>query len=173
MNRIVLITGGARSGKSHHAIELSSWATEKAFIATAEPTDEEMHNRIEQHRAERGNDFRTLEEPLDLAAAISSLRPDTQIAVVDCLTVWLGNLMHHRSIEDYLCPEVTSFLSAIKESPCELVIVSNELGMGLVPEGEMGRRFRDLAGRVNQEVARIANKVVFMVSGIPVVIKEG
>ncbi len=173
MNSVVLITGGARSGKSHHSLELSSWATEKAFIATAEPSDDEMRLRIKQHRAERGNGFRTLEEPLDLAGAIRSLRPDTQVAVVDCLTVWLGNLMHYRGIENDLLSEVDSFLAAIKDPPCELVIVSNELGMGLVPEGEMGRRFRDLAGRVNQEVAGIANKVVFMVSGIPLVVKGG
>jgi adenosylcobinamide kinase/adenosylcobinamide-phosphate guanylyltransferase len=171
MSRVVLITGGARSGKSRHALTLAAGARRKGFIATAAPTDEEMRLRIARHRAERGEDFDTVEETTDLAGAVRSLGPDHDIIVVDCLTVWLGNLSHHRGMDDPF-PEVKAFLNILREPPCELIIVTNELGMGLVPGGELGRWFRDLAGQVNQAVARIADRVILMVCGVPVTIKE-
>ena len=173
MNRVVLITGGARSGKSRYALELADSARSKAFIATAQPSDDEMRRRIKKHRQERKDRFSTVEAPFDLAEAIRSLGPGTELVVVECLTVWLGNLMHRHDHGATPYPEVTSFLQIAEKPPCELVIVSNELGMGIVPENEMARRFRDLAGQVNQEVAQIAYKVVFMISGIPLVAKEG
>jgi adenosylcobinamide kinase / adenosylcobinamide-phosphate guanylyltransferase len=172
MNRVVLITGGARSGKSRYALTRTASATKRAFIATAECTDDEMRLRIDRHREERGSAFLTLEEPLDLASALGRIPTDTEVTVVDCLTVWLGNLMHYRSndTDDYV--EVRAFLEAVETPPCRLIIVSNEVGMGLVPETAMGRRFRDLAGQVNQAVAAVADEVVFMVSGVPVITKD-
>ena len=168
MNRIVLITGGARSGKSRYALNEAERASKRAFIATAERTDDEMRARISRHQKERGSAYITVEEPLDLASALDRIPADIEVAVVDCLTVWLGNLMHYRSSAKDAYDEVDAFLGVIKAPPCKLVIVSNEVGMGLVPESAMGRRFRDLAGQVNQAVAAMADRVVFMVSGVPI-----
>jgi adenosylcobinamide kinase / adenosylcobinamide-phosphate guanylyltransferase len=169
--RVVLITGGARSGKSRHALALAETARKRGFIATAAPTDDEMRLRIARHRAERGERFDTVEETMDLAGAVRSLGSDHNIIVVDCLTVWLGNLAHHRGTGDPF-PEVAAFLDILREPPCDLVIVTNEVGMGLVPGGELGRWFRDLAGQVNQAVAQIADRVILMVCGMPLAIKE-
>lgn len=171
MNDITFVTGGARSGKSRYALETANHMSRKAFVATAEMTDEEMHRRILRHQLERGEEYITIEEPIDLAGALFKLSKETEIAVVDCLTVWLGNLMHYRESTEDEYAEVHDFLAALRNPPCSLVIVSNETGMGLVPETPLGRRFRDLAGTVNQATARMADRVVFMVSGIPLFIK--
>ena len=168
MTEITFVTGGARSGKSRYALEKTVSARRKVFIATAEVTDDEMRHRIALHRAERGDAFVTIEEPLDLADALKRIPADTDIAVVDCLTVWLGNLMYRRPCEDDEYPAVQVFLDALQNPPCSMVIVSNEVGMGLVPETPLGRRFRDVAGRVNQAVAYLSHNAVFMVSGMPI-----
>ena len=168
MNEVTFITGGARSGKSRYALERAQAAHRKVFIATAEITDDEMRHRIDLHRQERGDEFFTMEEPLDLANALQRIPPGTEIAVVDCLTVWLGNLMFRRPCETDDYAEVKAFLGALRQPPCSLVIVSNEVGMGLVPETPLGRRFRDLAGRVNQAVAHLSHNAIFMVSGMPI-----
>ncbi len=172
MNRVVFITGGARSGKSNHALALADDARHKAFIATAEPFDHEMQDRIEQHQQQRGNNFKTIEEPIDIAGAFSALDEQTDLVVVDCLTVWLGNLMHRYNAESKTSPKIAAFLQALKTPPCDIVVVSNELGMGIVPENDMARLFRDLSGTVNQQVAAIADEVIFMVSGIPLTVKK-
>ncbi len=171
-NRIVFITGGARSGKSSYALDLANTAQKKAFIATAQPIDSEMRTRIEKHREERGDSFHTIEEPWDIAGAIHSLDEKTEVVVIDCITVWLGNLMHRYGAETETSPEISSLIESLKRPQLDIIVVSNELGMGIVPENEMARRFRDLAGHINMEIARIADKVVFMVSGIPTVVKE-
>jgi adenosylcobinamide kinase/adenosylcobinamide-phosphate guanylyltransferase len=172
MHRVTLVTGGARSGKSRYAVELAKGFRNRYFIAAAEITDEEMERRIALHRAERGDTFHTVEEPVNLAKALRSLPGDAGIVVVDCLTVWLGNLMHRGFEGETLPTEATSFLDAIKSPPTEIILVTNEVGMGLVPETPMGRVFRDIAGRMNQEVARIADRVILMVSGLPIVLKQ-
>ena len=174
MRKITLITGGGRSGKSRHALDLArAHQGKRGFVATAEPFDEEMRERIKRHREERGDSFLTIEEPLDPGGALISLPDDVEVTVVDCLTVWLGNLMHHRGNEDGDYSEVNRFLSLLDAPPCHLVIVSNEVGMGIIPHEGLARRFRDLAGLVNQEVARRADCVILMVSGIPITVKEG
>jgi adenosylcobinamide kinase / adenosylcobinamide-phosphate guanylyltransferase len=167
MCRIILITGGARSGKSTFALNLAENYVSRAFLATAEVTDPEMELRIRKHREERGQRYTTIEEPLNIAGAISGLPDATEVVVVDCLTVWLGNLMHHLGQENYPYTEIESLLSLLTQPSRDMILVSNELGMGIVPEYEMGRWFRDAAGRLNQEVARRADEVVFMVSGCP------
>ncbi|MDD5309556.1 MAG: bifunctional adenosylcobinamide kinase/adenosylcobinamide-phosphate guanylyltransferase [Deltaproteobacteria bacterium] len=171
MNDVILVTGGARSGKSRHALALAETATHRAFVATAQPVDDEMRQRIEKHRAERPKSFVTVEEPLDLAGALRRFKAGTEIAIVDCLTVWLGNLMHVHGPAVDSFQEVSAFLDVIEAPPCRLIVVTNEVGMGLVPENGMARRFRDLAGQLNQEVARRADSVLFMVCGIPLQIK--
>jgi adenosylcobinamide kinase/adenosylcobinamide-phosphate guanylyltransferase len=174
LSRVTLVTGGARSGKSRHALALMEPYAKKAFIATAEAIDEEMRDRIARHQAERSGSFSTVEAPISLGEAIRSLPTDVEAAVVDCLTVWLGNLMHHYAEdEESLGARVEELLAALKKPPCDLVIVTNELGMGIVPDNALARRFRDLAGWLNQDVAALADDVILVVSGIPINLKRG
>lgn len=172
MGRIILITGGARSGKSRYALELVSGFEKKAFIATAEPVDDEMKERIIKHRLDRGPDFITVEEPVDLAYALDNLPPGTEVAIVDCLTVWLGNLQYREGRLSMNSPMIQAFLESLKHPSCNLIIVTNEVGSGIVPCEPEVREFRDTAGLLNQEVGRLAHKVILTVCGIPVVLKE-
>ena len=172
MSEVVLITGGARSGKSRHALEMAGRRERgRVYIATAEPFDDDMRSRIREHRLERGGSFETVEAPLDLTGALGSIPGNTEVAVVDCLTVWLGNLVHHRGEDEDSFPEVNAFLKTLDRPPCDLVLVTNEVGMGVIPESRLARRFRDSLGRLNQEVARRADRVVLMASGLPIAIK--
>lgn len=169
MNEIVLVTGGGRSGKSDYALKLAEPYRKRAFVATAVAFDDEMRQRIARHRQERDPTFLTVEEPTDLAGAVRALPADTDVAVIDCLTVWLGNLLHkHGEQDDESLPEITAWLELLTHPPCRLMVVTNEVGMGIIPANEEARRFRDMAGRLNQNVARLADRVVLMVSGIPV-----
>ena len=170
--KTTLVTGGGRSGKSRRALEIALPRAAKAFIATAQALDDEMRARIEKHRELRGEEFLTVEEPFDLARAVRSLPGEIEVAVIDCLTVWLGNLVHRHEGEAQAFPEVPAFVELVRDPPCDLVIVTNEVGMGIVPANELARRFRDLAGTVNQAVAALADEVVLMVSCVPVVIKR-
>ena len=174
MKKITFITGGARSGKSRYALSLAQGCRGgRAFVATAETFDDEMRERIRKHRKERGDAFITVEEPLDLRRAIESLPADVEVAVVDCLTVWLGNLMHWLESENDEHPEVVRFLDLLGEPPCDLIVVSNEVGMSIVSGNAMARQFRDLCGLLNQQVAERADRVILMVSGIPITVKGG
>jgi adenosylcobinamide kinase/adenosylcobinamide-phosphate guanylyltransferase len=172
MGRIGVITGGARSGKSRYALK---WAGRSAgkryFIATAEPFDGEMHERIQNHRLERGESFETIEEPVDLAGVLRSIPQECEVAILDCLAVWLGNLMHRRGDGSGDCPEVAEFLGGLGDLSFDLILVTSEVGMGIVPENPLARRFRDEIGRLNQEVASRADRVVLMASGLPVHLK--
>lgn len=168
--RIVLVTGGARSGKSRFALEEAlKIAGEKAFIATAEATDKEMEDRITRHRKDRGGGWRTFEEPLAVAGLIKGTDGSYPVIVVDCLTLWLANVMMSGLDGEEETGRLVAALRAVKKS--EIFVVSNEVGMGIVPENELARRFRDVAGRLNQRVAAIADEVYVTFSGIPVRIK--
>lgn len=176
-HKVWMVTGGARSGKSRHALALAASYSRPALVATAEPFDEEMKRRIAAHRASRDPRFQTVEEPRELAGAVLAAARDADVVVVDCLTVWLGNLLHYHQGGNGTpgllgsFPQTQAFLDLLHQPPCDLVVVTNELGMGIVPEHKMARVFRDLAGFLNQEVARRADTVVLMVSGLPVVVK--
>jgi len=170
---ITLVTGGARSGKSSYALESARLRRKKVFLATATPCDDEMKTRIAAHRRERGKEFLTIEEPLDPARVLHTLPEGIDLVIVDCLTVWLGNLMHKYGVETEAFPEIAGFLGAIKVSTVDLIIVTNEVGMGIVPDNEAGRHFRDIAGRLNATIAGIADNVILMVSGLPVILKGG
>jgi len=172
MAGVTLLTGGARSGKSRRALDIASAYERRGYIATAEVCDAEMEARIEAHRKERGDSFRTVEEPIDPAGALERLAGYVDVVVIDCLTVWLGNLLHRESEGEGPIPEVRAFLDAIVSPPCDLVIVTNEVGMGIVPLNALARRFRDEAGTLNREVACLADTVILMVSGIPVTVKD-
>jgi len=163
---ITLILGGARSGKTAHALAAAEASGRGlVMIATAEALDAEMEERIARHRAERGPRWRTIEAPLDLASALAQVSAD-ETAVVDCLTLWVSNLMHaDRDLE----AETARLIAALPGR--DLVLVSNEVGLGIVPDNALARRFRDAAGRLNQQVAAAADRVVFVAAGLPLTLK--
>ena len=166
---VTLILGGARSGKSRHAEALVIGAAASAtYIATAEPGDAEMAARIAEHRARRGTFWRTVETPLDLAAAILVHADPSRPILVDCLTLWLSNLLCAGRIVEH---ESEALCAALRDAAGPVVLVANEVGLGLVPATPLGRQFRDAAGRLNQRVAALADRVVFVAAGLPLVLK--
>jgi adenosylcobinamide kinase / adenosylcobinamide-phosphate guanylyltransferase len=167
---ITLVLGGARSGKSRYAERLiESAAAGGTYCATAEAGDSEMAERIAAHRARRGPFWRTVEVPLELAPAIAAEAAPHRPLLVDCLTLWLSNLfLTGRPPE----PEAAALSQILRNAAGPVVLVANEVGMGLVPETLLGRTFRDAAGWLNQEVAALADRVVFVVAGLPLVLKE-
>ncbi|MEM7189336.1 MAG: bifunctional adenosylcobinamide kinase/adenosylcobinamide-phosphate guanylyltransferase [Pseudomonadota bacterium] len=166
--KISLILGGARSGKSSRALALaeSSGQLPKTFLATAEALDWEMSDRIAAHKAERGPDWGLIEAPLEIADPIS--RHDGGTLVVDCLTLWLSNLMHH---ERDVTAESTDLCDALRATGGRVILVSNEVGLSIAPENALARRFRDAQGRLNQEVADVADHVEFIAAGLPLSLK--
>ena len=173
MSTVYYVTGGARSGKSSFALQLAASYENKVFLATAEPFDDEMRNRIGKHQEERGAHFTTIEEPLTLALALQKLPAGTDVVLLDCLTVWAGNLMHYAEGkgEGEIDRQIELFLEALRQPLCDIILVSNEVGMGLVPENAMARRFRDRAGMINQKVASIATEAYLLCSGLPIRLK--
>ena len=170
MKKIVFITGGARSGKSSFALKAASGIPgRRAYIATSEARDEEMRKRIEMHRKQRGNGWDTIEEPLMIADALNNIKGKCGSIVLDCLTLWLSNIMHAKLDME---AEIERLISSLRSLQACVFIVSNEVGMGIVPENGMAREFRDLAGMLNQRVAEAADEVYLVVSGIPLKIKE-
>ena len=174
MGKIVLITGGARSGKSSFALEEAlKFPPERVFLATAVPFDDEMKTRIGKHKDERGEDFTTIEESLEIASRLGGLGPDVGVALVDCLTVWLGNLFHHlNEDEDAIKSEIERFCQVLLQAKHVVVLVTNEVGFGIVPENRLARHYRDMLGFLNRRVAECADKVYCCICGIPVRIKE-
>lgn len=165
---ITLVLGGARSGKSTFAESLARCHSQRVYIATAERVDDEMAHRIEVHRRQRGADWRTVEAPLDLAEAIRQESTPNICLLVDCLTVWLGNLMHYdREID----AAQNALLNTLTNVSGPVVLVANEVGLGIVPDNAAARTFRDHAGRLNQAVARLAKRVYFVAAGLPVLLK--
>ena len=174
MRQIVFVTGGARSGKSRFAQSLvEGWEGRLLYIATGEGRDEEMRRRIAKHREDRGARWDTREEPLDLAAALEgAARVGYGGALVDCLTLWTSNLLEEAEGEPG-CVErrLGSFWAALEGFRGRLCLVTNEVGLGIVPENALARRFRDLAGRVNQGAAARATEAFLVVSGLPLKLK--
>ncbi|MDO9289139.1 MAG: bifunctional adenosylcobinamide kinase/adenosylcobinamide-phosphate guanylyltransferase [Thermodesulfovibrionales bacterium] len=166
---ITFIIGGARSGKSSFAVsEALKLKGRKAYIASAEALDGEMKERIKKHKKDRGDGWDTYEEPIRISEVLKKIEGQYSVILLDCLTLWLSNLMmNEKNIEQ----EIENFIHSLFTVHCSLFIVSNEVGMGIVPENEMARRFRDMAGMLNQRVAEIADEVYLVVSGIPVKIK--
>ena len=167
MSRMTLVLGGARSGKSRYAETLiCARAPPGVYIATAQAFDDEMRLRIDEHRARRDSGWLTIEAPVDLAGAMAPHR--ARPVLVDCLTLWLTNLMLGDHDIAAACSALEAELDA-REAP--IALVSNEVGLGLVPETPLGRAFRDEAGRLNQRMAQKADRVLFMVAGLPLTVK--
>ena len=167
--KITFILGGSRSGKSSFALECASKLPgSKAFIATAQAFDEEMKERIERHKKERSADWKTFEEPTALPRLLRFISNEHDVIIIDCLTLWLSNLIMNDTALD---ADIESLLSAAAPCPSPIFIVSNEVGMGIVPENALARKFRDLAGTLNRRVAEIADEVYLVAAGIPLKIK--
>lgn len=162
---ITLILGGARSGKSRHAEKLAARHQLKTYIATAEALDDEMRERINLHRKQRGTGWRTIEAPLDLVGA---LEKSEGLILIDCITLWISNLMHHK--RDVVA-EVEKFCAALK-TESRVIVVSNEVGLSIVPENKLARAFRDAQGRANQRLAEVADEVIFIAAGLPLALKK-
>jgi adenosylcobinamide kinase / adenosylcobinamide-phosphate guanylyltransferase len=164
---ILLVLGGARSGKSRHAESLAKGR--KYYIATGQAFDDEMRERIAAHRARRGGGWNTVETPLNVGDALKEIDGKGRFILIDCLTIWIGNLMHEKL--DVLA-EVEKLCAALAQAKAHVVVVSNEVGLGIVPDNAMAREFRDLQGLANQRVAQAADEVVFMAAGLPLVLKK-
>jgi adenosylcobinamide kinase/adenosylcobinamide-phosphate guanylyltransferase len=165
----VLVLGGARSGKSAFAERLvGETGLSRHYIATGRAWDEEMRQRIAKHREDRGEGWQTHEEPLALAARITDVARADRAVLVDCLTLWVTNLMLE---ERDIAAEFSGLAQAIRQAPGRLVFVSNEVGLGIVPENRMAREFRDHAGRLHQEVAALVPEVYFVAAGLPLKMK--
>lgn len=165
---LTLVLGGARSGKSRHAEALvEALPAPWTYVATAQAWDNEMVARIAEHRARRSADWITVDAPLDLADAIRA-RPAGQPVLVDCLTLWLTNLILAERDTDAACDELVAACAAASG---HVVLVSSEVGLGIVPDNALARRFRDEAGRLHQRLAGHAGRVVFMVAGLPMQVK--
>lgn len=170
--KTTLVTGGSRSGKSRYALQLAKKTNNpKIFIATAEPLDEEMAERISNHRKERGKEWATIEESLDLTSVLNSREDLPEFIVVDCITLWLSNMVMKEISQETILERVHEFVRECKNCTGDVVVITNELGSGIVPLEPSSRSFRDIAGQTNQILASEFDEVVNMVSGIPVIIK--
>lgn len=173
---LTLVTGGARAGKSRYAISLMDREHPVTYIATAQALDEDMRGRIARHRAERPPGWGTVEEPIELAGAVLQAPPGDSL-IIDCLTLWVSNLLLRAPNEAdgsepwYPAREVRELLDAIRTRRPPIVVVTNEVGLGVVPPTPLGRAYRDALGRVNQQLAEAADRVSFVVAGIPLMVK--
>ena len=170
---ITLVIGGCRSGKSRYALELAQAlpARRRVYLATCVPRDGEMAERVRRHRAERGAGWITREEPRDLVAVVGEEAGPHQVLLVDCLTLWVSNLLLEHECEEAVTQAADALVGALAKAPGPVILVSNEVGLGIVPDNRLARLFRDCAGQVNQAVAACAGTVVWSVAGIPVAIK--
>lgn len=168
-----LIIGGCRSGKSRQALILGNAfdARRRWFVATCQPRDAEMRERIRRHQKERGPDWRTIEAPLGLTEAVRQYARPDDVVVIDCLTLWSSNMMSVHQEDAPMLDGIDALCTLLGAPPCPLILVTNEVGNGIVPENPLARRYRDLVGRVNQRVASASQRVIWMVAGIAVTIK--
>ena len=167
--RSLLVLGGARSGKSAYALKVAEAScSERLYVATATAGDEEMAARIARHQADRGRGWITLEEPLEVACALAAKARPGRAIVVDCLTLWLANVMLAGRDPE---PAVAGLAAAIAALAGPAILISNEVGMGIVPDHKLGREFRDWQGRANGEIARVCDAVIFVAAGLPLQLK--
>ena len=172
-----LVIGGCRSGKSSHALQLADRVgnARKIFIATCIPRDDEMHQRVSKHQAERGAGWTAVETPIFISEAIKDIGPNADVLLVDCLTLWVSNLMmehaDYDASKELLAAHTFRLIESLQAAACPVILVTNEVGAGIVPDNPLARAFRDAVGQVNQRIAACADQVIWMVAGIPVKIK--
>jgi adenosylcobinamide kinase/adenosylcobinamide-phosphate guanylyltransferase len=172
MKETVLVIGGCRSGKSSYAVELAEQIPgQKIFIATCIPHDKEMENRVLRHKKRRSRAWSTLEVPFRLPEEIRKNSRKENVILVDCLTLWISNLFLENDDQENKNGHIRKLIQSLEKAECPIILVSNEVGTGIVPENRLGRLFRDIAGFTNQKIAACANKVIWMVAGIPVGVK--
>lgn len=183
MKKIVLLLGGARSGKSQYAQELAGRTAAKVlFVATATAGDADMRRRIQKHRSQRPREWRTLEVPNDVGSRIQHEIGDARLVIIDCITLLVNNIfcqfgdgqfetLEDSIIGDQVDIEIEGLLNCLRKTDADFIIVSNEVGLGLVPDNRMGRLYRDFLGRANQKLAQCSTEVYLMVSGIPLRVK--
>lgn len=170
-NKLIFVTGGARCGKSSFALkEAAKIPGAKAYIATAEGLDQEMRERIENHKKQRAAGWDTFEEPIRIVDVITEMRGRYSSLIIDCLTLWLSNIMTADADAQH---EIEKLIQALRTAApvSHIYVVANEVGMGIVPDNEIARKFRDMAGLLNQRVAEVADEVFLLVSGIPLKVK--
>lgn len=171
MGKTTLILGGARSGKSAQALNLARKAKKVAFVATCQGRDAEMKKRILKHKADRPSHWETFEEPQELAELLVKMDDSFDCIIIDCLTLLVSNLLLAGCKDEIIVDKIKAFLLPLKKKKAKAIIVSNEVGLGIVPDNKLGRRFRDIAGKVNQIVAQESDEVLFIVSGLPLIVK--
>ena len=174
MNKnITFVIGGCRSGKSSFALDQANKiiGKNKYFIATSVPRDSEMEKRVDKHQQERGQDWNTIEEPIKIYEKINQYSLKADVILVDCLTLWLSNLLFHPYNPTQIDTAIKHLEDSLGHCHCPVFLVSNEVGCGIVPENKLARQFRDFAGMVNQRIAKVADKVVMTIAGIDVQIK--
>ena len=173
MKKITFVVGGCRSGKSRYALKLAEQVPgqNKIFVATCVPGDDEMKQRVLHHKKERGPDWKTLEVPVLLPEAIIENSRKEEVLLVDCLTLWVNNIFMENNDQENIEKHVEKLIRSFDQVRCPIILVSNEVGAGIVPENKLARRFRDVMGFVNQKVAASSDNVTWMVVGIPVIIK--
>jgi adenosylcobinamide kinase/adenosylcobinamide-phosphate guanylyltransferase len=172
MGKFIFITGGARSGKSSFAEKLAKKsAGSVVYLATGQAKDKEMARRIAIHKRSRPETWTTIEEPLKVSAQLLKLPENTDMVILDCLTLLLSNLFLSKYTEKSILLELQNIINTVKSAKFSLIVVSNELGSGIVPENKLAREFRDIAGRANQQMAANSDKAYLIVSGIPLALK--
>ncbi len=166
------MTGGCRSGKSRFALDYTNRSfLDRLYVATAEALDEEMKERIERHRAERGDSWRTREEPVDIGRVIAEEATKAEVILVDCITMWVSNMLLRDMAARDIAGRIEDLATLTRNAACSLVMVTNEVGAGIVPENRLARQFRDVVGTANQRLAACADEVYWLVAGVPVRIK--
>ena len=172
-NRLILVTGGARSGKSRYAQSMADEIEgRKVYLATAHALDDEMKSRIEIHRMDRPAGWNTVEETKHLSKAVREIDKKFEVILIDCITMWISNLLVIEGFsESEIMKELESFISNCKEFEGTVIVVCNEVGSGIVPDNKIARLFRDITGKANQETATAADNVYLVVAGIPMKLK--
>ncbi|OGR15360.1 MAG: bifunctional adenosylcobinamide kinase/adenosylcobinamide-phosphate guanylyltransferase [Desulfobacterales bacterium RIFOXYA12_FULL_46_15] len=173
--KITFVIGGCRSGKSSFALDEANRIAKKNkyFIATSLPLDSEMEKRVEKHQKERGKDWQTIEEPVLIHEKINEYSGKAGVILIDCLTLWLSNLLSQSYDPAGISELLEKFEKALLNCRCPVFLVSNEVGLGIVPENKIAREFRDLAGMIHQRMAKLSDRVVMTIAGIDVEIKPG
>jgi adenosylcobinamide kinase/adenosylcobinamide-phosphate guanylyltransferase len=170
--QIILVTGGARSGKSKYAEQRAGeLGDRRLYVATAEANDEEMAQRIMEHKKRRGDAWTTIEEPVELSSALLAQRGRTDCTLVDCVTIWLSNLLLRHDAE-FAARSVEELVETLARLDFHIVLVTNEVGWSIVPDNSLARQFRDLAGWANQQIATAADEVILTVAGVPMIVKK-